>query len=882
MQIEITGGIFAGTRIDTTGSDVKISYSTSPSNAYTTSQVFEQVFDIEVPCNGKNKAIFGDFLDPQKAYMLEPMPCVVLNSGVVYMRGKIQLIGSKKKGADIVFVLSIFSENFDFWKFLQGKSLYDVLSYGYYLNNFTLTAENCKAVNRRANGFNTTETLRKSAFWNYPLHENEEVSYETALLLEKPRPYFFIAKLVEDIAKSVGLQIDSDWISKENESYYGHQDLAKKRRHHTGYSNKKLTMLGLSEFEVTDLQNEVNSYIASSRSMDYYRLVGGENYDGKMPKISDFPINASTYFYRNPPKQDYWWNYRGGSQILTKGNNTSEDKNIQLQGINGRFSFLDTFYGGVAPSNFPNVQAEFIALTKKYYACTQTTGNTAVTPEIKAFVYNVPYNGNFNLEKAEFTFYLQINKLFRRAYSSSSFNNGDPYLHFYQSGLQSEMFIRTKAQLIFRHIRAGQVLSENAVFEQEFISLSDFNSTPYVPYNYNLIPPGTSSVTNFYYEILGLSKTLTLKNTSTKSFACLAGDILEVSVRFLALGDISENSLSQALLLEYPLIPSARFTEWARQKAGIINVPGNAVLIATNARQYLEGIILSMSSPNLSNTAPALNRADARNGNWENIGVRCTGFNCVIKAKDVSVGTGSTFEIRQVLPDKKATDFMADTAKAFGLRYEVRGNTFICEKVQNYYSKGQVKNWGSNIDAQDIEYGLFEENTDSLIEFEFNKTEDQYSERSKQNNVNDWNIAQNKTNILNVNSSNENVNFNMIPLSIDSFAWALWNIEGKALDLKHPIGWVTRVAGQDESYTGSVPLTKAEVKENWAWVFNGLNSPYFRTLKAYFFMRKAFFEGFKMNDKILVNGCLWTIGEIQELNPATEDKVMVRLNKYIA
>jgi hypothetical protein len=870
MQIEITGGIFAGTRIDTTGSDVKISYSTSPSNAYTTSQVFEQVFDIEVPCNGKNKAIFGDFLDPQKAYTLEAMPCVVLNSGVVYMRGKIQLIGSKKKGADIVFVLSIFSANFDFWKYLQGKTLYDVLSYGYYMDKFTLTAENCKSVNRLANGFNVSETLRKSAIWNFPLHENEEVDYETALLYEKPRPYFFIGKLIEDIAKGAGLQIESDWIANENESYYGHQDLNKKRRHHTGYSNKKLTMLGLSDFEVTDLQDEVKNYISSSRSSDYYRLVGGDNYDGKMPKIDDFPINASTFFYRNPLKQDYWWNYRGGSRILTKNEYSRELIDLQMQGIGGRFSFLDKSYGGIAPSNFLNAQAHFIALTKKYYACTQTTGNTAITPEIKAFVYNVPYNGNFSLEKSEFTIDLQVNKLFRCAHTCSSWNIGDPYLWFYQSGLQSDLYIRTKAQLVFRHIRAGQVLNENAVFEQDFIALSDFNRTKYNDYDYKLL-----NSQGYYYENLGLSKTLTLKNTSTKSFTCLAGDILEVSVRFLALGDISENSLSQALLLEYPLIPSEKFKEWIRKKIGITNPAG----ILPNAIAYLEGIILGSSA---YNSYGPLNRSDARNGNWENIGVRCTGFNCVIKAKDVSVGTGSTFEIRQVLPDKKATDFMADTAKAFGLRYEVRGNTFICEKVQDYYSKGQVKNWGSNIDAQDIEYGLFEENTDSLIEFEFNKTEDQYSERSKQNNVNDWNVVQNKTNILNVNSTNENVNFNMIPLSTDSFAWALWNTEGKALDLKHPIGWATRVSGQDEGYTGSVPLTKAEVKENWAWVFNGLNSPYFRTLKAYFFMRKAFFEGFKMNDKILVNGCLWTIGEIQELNPATEDRVMVKLNKYIA
>jgi len=877
MQIEITGGIFAGTRIDTTGSDVKISYSTSPSNAYTTSQIFEQVYDIEVPCNGKNKSIFGDFLDPQKAYTLEAMPCVVLNSGVVYMRGKIQLIGSKKKGADIVFVLSIFSANFDFWKYLQGKTLYEVLSYGYYLNKFTLTAENCKSVNKFANGFNISETLRKTAIWNFPLHENEEVTYETALLYEKPRPYFFIAKLIEDIAKSAGLQIESEWITRENESYYGHQDLTKKRRHHTGYSNKKLTMLGISEFEVTDLQDEVKNYIASSRSLDYYRLVGGENYDGKMPKIEDFPINASTYFYRNPLKQDYWWNYRGGSQILTKNENTQELKNIQMQGIGGRFSFVDTSYGGVAPSNFPNVQADYIALTKKYYACTQTTGNTAITPEIKAFVYNVPYNGNFSLEKSEFTIDLQANKLFKRATINSNSKNGDSYLHFYQSGLQSELFIRTKAQLIFRQIRAGQVLSENAVFEQDFISLSDFKASQYVDYDYRLLNSQA-----YYYEVLGLSKTLTLKNTSTKSFTCLAGDILEVSIRFLALGDISENSLSQALLFEYPLIPSSKFTEWARQKAGIINVPGNAGTIATNARQYLEGIMLGLPYANLGNTKPSEIREDARNGTYENIGVRCTAFNCVIKAKDVSVGTGSTFEIRQVLPDKKATDFMADTAKAFGLRYEVRGNTFICEKIQDYYRKGNVKNWGNNIDADNIEYGLFEENTDSLIEFEFNKTEDQYSERSKQNNVNDWNLVQNTTKILNVNSSNENVNFNMLPLSVDSFAWALWNNEGKAIDLKHPIGYVTRVSGQDEGYTGSVPLKNSEVKENWAWVFNGLNSPYFRTLKAYFFMRKAFFEGFNMNDLILVNGCLWTIGEIQELNPATEDKVMVKLNKYIA
>jgi hypothetical protein len=875
MQIEIIGGVFAGTRIDTTGSDVKISYSTSPSNAYTTSQIFEQVYDIEVPCNGKNKSIFGDFLDPQKAYTLEAMPCVVLNSGVVYMRGKIQLIGSKKKGADIVFVLSIFSANFDFWKYLQGKTLYDVLSYGYYMDKFTLTAENCKSVNRLANGFNVSETLRKSAIWNFPLHENEEVDYETALLYEKPRPYFFIGKLIEDIAKGAGLQIESNWIANENESYYGHQDLNKKRRHHTGYSNKKLTMLGLSDFEVTDLQDEVKNYISSSRSSDYYRLVGGDNYDGKMPKIDDFPINASTFFYRNPLKQDYWWNYRGGSRILTKNEYSRELIDLQMPGITGTFSFLITSYGGVAPSNFQNVQASFIASTKKHFACTQTTGNKVITPEIKAFIYNVPYNGNFSLEKSEFTIDIQVNKLFKRSPVSSSWNNGDPYRHFYQSGIQSEMFIRTKTQLIFRQIRAGQVLSENAVFEQDFIGLSDFKASPYVEYDYRLL-----NSQGYYYEILGLSKTLTLKNTSTKSFTCLAGDILEVSVRFLALGDISENSLSQALLLEYPLEPSEMFKEWIRKKLNISSAPSQAGDVSKNAMVYMVGIISSGSVPPIG--TPVYRYADSRNGNYENIGVRCTAFNCAIKAKDVSVGTGSTFEIRQVLPDKKATDFMADTAKAFGLRYEVRGNTFICEKIQDYYSKGNVKNWGGNIDADNIEYGLFEENTDSLIEFEFNKTEDQYSERSKQNNVNDWNLVQNTTKILNVNSSNENVNFNMLPLSVDSFAWALWNNEGKAIDLKHPIGYVTRVSGQDEGYTGSVPLKNSEVKENWAWVFNGLNSPYFRTLKAYFFMRKAFFEGFNMNDLILVNGCLWTIGEIQELNPATEDKVMVKLNKYIA
>jgi hypothetical protein len=352
---------------------------------------------------------------------------------------------------------------------------------------------------------------------------------------------------------------------------------------------------------------------------------------------------------------------------------------------------------------------------------------------------------------------------------------------------------------------------------------------------------------------------------------------LEVSVRFLSLGGISENSLSQALLLEYPLIPSNKFTNWVKTKIGTtsdLDPTGRGVL------RYMEAIVMGFEQIDYFFNHQI--REDSRNGANENIGVRCIGFNCEIKAKDISVGTGSTFVIRQVLPDKKATEFMADVAKTFGLRYEVRGNTFICEKIQDYYSKGDVKNWGGNIDADNIEYGLFEENTDSLIEFEFNKTEDQYSERSKQNNVNDWNLVQNTTKILNVNSSNENVNFNMLPLSVDSFAWALWNNEGKAIDLKHPIGYVTRVSGQDEGYTGSVPLKKSEVKENWAWVFNGLNSPYFRTLKAYFFMRKAFFDGFSMNDLILVNGCLWTIGEIQELNPATEDKVMVKLNKYIA
>ena len=868
MQIQIIAGKYAGTQIDTTGSDVKISYSTSPSNAYTTSQVFEQITDIEVPCTDLNKSIFGDFLDPQKAYTLEPMPCIILNSGIVYMRGKIQLIGSKKKGADIVFVLSVFSDNFDFWKYLQGKTLFEVLNFAYYLDKFTLTAENVKAVNRVVNGATVTESVRKEAFWNFPLHENEEVDYDVALAYEKPRPYFFVAKLIEDIAKSAGLQVVSDWIENENKSYYGNIDVSKKRRHHTGYSNKKLTMLGLSEFDVTDLQDEVKSYISSSRSKDYYNRFGGDNYNGTMPKISDFAQTPTSVYYNG--KQDYWWNYRGGSQVFTKLTSSENEKNVNIQGTWGRFSFLDKNYGG-APGTFQETQQRIISDTKKYYACTQTIGNTAITPEIKAFSYVVPYNGNFSLEKSSFTTEIQINKLFKRAGAASSFKNGDPYLHFYQSGIQSELFIRTKVQLIFRQIRNGNILSENAVFEQDFINLSDFKATPYVPYDYNLL-----NTQGYYYELLGLSKTLTFKNTSTKSFACLAGDTLEVSIRFLSLGDISENSLSQALLMEYPITPSEKFKEWIKKRLIILNDKD----LENNSREYLTGIIEGRSSP--ISTTSTYTKSDARNGNYENIGVRCLGFNCELKAKDVSVGTGSTFVIRQVLPDKKATDFMADIAKTFGLRYEVRGNTFICEKIQDYYDKGDVKNWGKNIDIEDLEYGLFEENTDSLVELEFNKTEDQYSERSKQNNVNDWNLVQNKTNILNVNSSSDSVNFNMLPLSVDSFAWALWNTEGKAIDLKHPIGWVTRVSGQDDGYTGSVPLKNSEVKENWQWVFNGLNSPYFRTLKAYFFMRKAFFEGFKMNDKILLNGCLWTIGEIQELNPSTDDKVMVKLNKYIA